>query len=150
MTDMLQGSTLSTIAANGNLLGFGGRGGSFFPINDVGGQKLMFWSDENYIHAMQIGERLYGVVGGTRSAVWQIPADGKLTLIELQSYRANNYAAVLNYIRAKLGDHDIEAGNRNHAQAAILTLPDKFVVRFAGVGAGTKIDSLYFTVVTPA
>lgn len=135
------GSRTQKTAAAGQL-NFGGRGGDFSPIGDIGGQQILVFSGER-IDAIQIGETKYGGGGGQVTASARIPADGKIYLLELQ-VQWN----VLCYIRAKIGETELIAGKSDHGDAVILNLPSDFAVRFAGISHGSAVDRLFFNMVS--
>lgn len=128
-------------AALASLLNFGGKGGSFSAIGDVGGQQILFWSGQQ-IDAIQIGDNKYGGGGGSLSATAKIPADGKVYIAELQAQDS-----VLCYIKMKIGETEVSVGNSNHGDAIVLAAPN-LVVRFAGINHGKRVDRLYFDLVT--
>jgi hypothetical protein len=128
-------------AALASLLNFGGKGGGFSAIGDVGGQQILFWSGQQ-IDAIQIGDNKYGGGGGGLNATAQIPADGKVYIIELQATDS-----VLCYIKMKIGETEVAVGNNNHGEAIVLAAPN-LAVRFAGISHGQRVDRLYFNLVT--
>jgi hypothetical protein len=140
MTTKHAASHVVDTAALTNLLNFGGKGGDFSAVGDVGGQQILFWSGA-VIDAIQVGANKYGGSGGSLTATAQIPADGKVYLAELQSRDA-----VLCYIKIRIGDTDVAVGNNGYGDAVVLAAPG-LAVRFAGVSHGSFVDRLYFEIV---
>lgn len=135
-----QKSSGRPIIESDNQITFGGRGGGFSTIGDVGGKQLIFWSG-TLIDAIQIGDQKYGGGGGGQGPTAKIPANGKIYLLQMRTLDG-----VLCYFKAKVGDVDVEAGNLDPSGTIAVTLP-KVPVRFAGVCHGTCVDSLFFDVV---
>lgn len=121
-------------------LSFGGKGGGFSAVGDVGGQQILFWSGAG-IDSIQIGDNRYGGGGGSLTATAQIPADGKVYIAELQAKDS-----VLCYIKMKIGDTDVAVGNNGYRDAVVLAAPN-LAVRFAGISHGDRVDRLYFDIV---
>ena len=141
MTSTQAGSIALEAAISNGQLNFGGRGGGFSPCGDVGGQQILFYAGSG-IDAIQIGDRKYGGGGGSLKATAQIPADGKIYIAELHAV-----GSVLCYIKMKIGDTDISVGDSGHDDAVILALPN-IAARFAGFNFGSRVDKMYFTVVS--
>lgn len=125
-------------AQDGQLI-FGGPGGEFRPVGDVGGQQLSLYGG-SLVDMIQIGGTKYGGGGGGLTGSAKIPVDGRLYIKEL-----GTRSRVVSYMRVTVGSTEIQAGSRDGSDA-LLILPD-LCVRFAGIGCGTYVDRLIFDVV---
>lgn len=125
-----------------NQISFGGKGGGFTQLGDVGGQNLLISANESYIDMIQIGNLKFGNQGGRVTTSTKLPMDGKIYLLELQFVHE-----LLCYFKAVISGDPFEAGVSGHPNAVVLTLPNT-PVRFSGISSGTRIDALYFTPTT--
>lgn len=118
-------------------MSYGGHGGSFSSIQDTGGQQVIIKSGSK-IDSIQIGNAKYGGGGGSPTASFKLPQDGKFKLLRL----CTNHD-VVGYIKLECagivyesgeitGDGDIDFGSGVE-------------VSFAGTSSGTYIDMILFS-----
>ena len=124
---------------------FRGSGGDFSPIQDIGGQFIIFKGAAK-VDSIQIGHIRYGGDGGKEQARAKLPANGRFRLLELRCNKGSNSIPTLSYLKLEIDGDTIEAGRKDNSQDVTLTIDRQ--VRLSGINYVGLIDGLQFEVVS--
>ena len=134
---------------NGNF-NFGGTGGSFYNIGDIG-SKIITFHYGAVINNIQISEDDGTIIGdygyewdsaSTSSKSATIPSDG---IIHINSLYTNEIGGnvVISYINAIIGNSSIQVGSINNPSAELQQRSGMYVT-LTGIASGAYVDSLTF------
>ncbi|MDP3371665.1 MAG: hypothetical protein Q8S21_02060 [Candidatus Paracaedibacteraceae bacterium] len=141
------GETTNTmLSALENTLIFGGVGGQFNPIQDIGSQIIIFKSGD-VLDSIQIGAALYGGSGGLETARAQLPSNGRIDLRRLQSGYKDG-VPVISYFEALINNVLVESGVLRLDNPHYTTFDAAHLsVYLSGINDGDYINNLQFTLV---
>ncbi|MBB3121769.1 hypothetical protein [Pseudoduganella violacea] len=117
-------------------MSFGGHGGSFSSIQGTGGQQVLIKSGSK-IDSIQIGNVKYGGGGGTPTASFTLPADGKFSIT-----RMCINGDVIGYIQFVCDGVTYQAGQVTGD--GDLSFGSGLPVSFAGIASGSMVDMILF------
>jgi len=134
-----------------NQLTFGGPGGHTyhqFTASELGeGKVISFYTQNNLIRAIQIGDNKYGGDGGSLYPdQGQLSSDRTFILKALYA-RHDSQHMVISGFEATIGDSDINISFKQ-TSAATCHLKLNLKVQFAGISFGSWIDSMVFQVIS--
>lgn len=139
--------TMSTRAGGApNTIVFGGLQGTFYPIQDIGGQMLIFKSSD-FLNSIQIGSTVYGGSGGSETGRAKLPSNGQMRLTRLQAgyYKSDLF---INYFEALIDNVHIQSGTLHESDYRYGTFTADLNVRLSGINAGSHIIGVQFDLIT--
>lgn len=129
---------MKVLQLSNNQMSFGGVGGDFASIQDVGGQTVIIQGD-TFINSIQIGNKKYGD-GGSQQALFTLPQTGKFQILELS---CSDY--LIQYIKLQCQDTIYTAGTEQKGK--LVFGGGGISVTFAGIFYGAAISALLFNTV---
>lgn len=124
-----------------NTLFFGGPGGGFTPIHDIGDEEIIIYAG-NVIDAIQIGNTRFGGAGGAEAGRATLPPDGRFQIHEIQA-GSDHGAWVIGYLHITIDGKDIWAGQK----APFCDLKIDIEVKLSGINHGKYVDALQLDII---